>query len=210
MSVFSCRCVSLAIVSGTVPDWLHCEALLQRCCLSKLFITLFISDWNFKFVCPITCHPFLFLDHVWLTCAAGFTHSTCDDMLRVNCIFNVPLILCVRFTLGISLCDPFYSCAPYAACAIAFAFTPYDDCNPFHSCVPYAACSMYVLFTLYGACALHTFFQLFQMIWHCKFDFPLLLVLVMSLFPYTLYCTFLLLHTNMSNCFQNVAFTGEK
>jgi len=141
-----------------------------------------------------------------------------------------PYIQCAPYTgcIPYAVCDPFHSCALYAACAIAFAWTPYDDCDPVHSCVlypvcavyaahathlacvPYAACSMYILFTLYSACALHTFFQLFQMIWHFKSDFSLLLVLVMSLFPYTLYCAFMLLHTNMSNCFQNDAFTGEK
>jgi len=36
-------------------------------------------------------------------CAAGFTHSTCDCMLRVNCTFSVPLKLCVRITQGVSL-----------------------------------------------------------------------------------------------------------
>jgi hypothetical protein len=46
--------------------------------------------------------------------------------------------------------------------------------------------------------------------WSDKSDFSLLLVLVVSLFPYTQYYTFMLLHTNTSNCFQNDAFTGKK
>jgi len=164
------------------------------------------------------------------TCAAGFTHSTCDDMLRVNHTSSVPLIPCVQFTLGVSpmlfvthfirvpcmLRVPLLLHVPLMMIATQFTRV---------SCILYVLCMLHMPLILHVShmllvpctfclpcmvcvCALHTFFQLFQMIWHFKSDFSL--VLVMSLFPYTLYCAFMLLHTNMSNCFQNNAFTGEK
>lgn len=146
-----------------------------------------------------------------------------------------PYTVCTVHTgcIPYAVCEPFHSCALYAACAVAFACTPYDDGSQLHSCVlypvcavyaahvphaahashlacvPYAACSMYALLTPYGACAPYTFFQLFQMIWHFKSDFSLLLFLVMSLFPYTQYCAFMLLRTNTWNCFQNDTFTKK-
>jgi hypothetical protein len=47
------------------------------------------------------------------------------------------------------------------------------------------------------------------MIRHFKSDFSLLPVLVMSSFPYTQYCAFVLLRTNTSNCFQIMPLQGK-
>ena len=153
--------------------------------------------------------------------------------MMVQCVWTersvYPFILCVQFTLGVSLIMfvthfirvpcmlrvplllhvPLMMIVTHFICVSCMLYVPHAALATHLTCAPYATCSTYALFTLYGVCALYTFFQL-MMIWRFKSDFSLLLVLVVSLFPYTQYCAFMLLRTNTSNCFQNDAFAGKK
>ena len=134
-------------------------------------------------------------------CASGFAHSTCDGTLRVDRLLHVPLRLHMRFTLGVPLMlivtqFIYVSCmlrVPHMLHMPLILHVPHMLLVPRILCVP-------------RMLRVH----LFLTIRHFKSDLSLLLVLVVSYFPYTQYCAFMRLRTNTSNCFQIVAFTGKK